>query len=150
MPQMQERIRFQIEIEQGKIVNRRMHEQGQRLPRRPRCPAVRCAAVPSAIIQHVHLRFYQPCWTKGFDFVKFFLLWRRTQAVRGRSAKPLCTGSNPVGALPIFAVEILIHRGYGHGVYELSLTYFFFQVIEGQLDKLEQFQLVERLGLGTD
>jgi hypothetical protein len=27
-----------------------------------------------------------------------FNVWRRTQVVRERSAKPLCIGSNPIGA----------------------------------------------------
>ena len=36
---------------------------------------------------------------KKHVFCYIMLPWCRTQAVRGRSAKPLCTGSNPVGTL---------------------------------------------------
>jgi hypothetical protein len=35
-----------------------------------------------------------------------FNVWRRTQVVRERSAKPLCIGSNPIGASPVDWIEL--------------------------------------------
>ena len=34
----------------------------------------------------------------SFLFLHFLFTWRRTQVVRERSAKPLCSGPNPLGA----------------------------------------------------
>ena len=35
-----------------------------------------------------------------------FNVWRRTQVVRERSAKPLCIGSNPIGASQLTGLDL--------------------------------------------
>ena len=46
-------------------------------------------------------------WTNSYLAVILSLLWRRTQVVRERSAKPLCTGSNPIGAF-LFSIALSV------------------------------------------